>query len=372
MDRNNHLIAMTFALILLGGLIGSFLASPSGAWKALTGSEGSFGERVEENLQSTLPLHEQLQSLKVTTKLLSGLQEIDSLFFTSQRLIENLTVEDASIGERNKAAVITFAQNNSLTRAVMLIPTACSIHKELLPENAILFDQKGWLESFHELLGQGVYSVDAYTPLYDARKENLFYRTDSRPTQLAGYKLYLALADRLGYDPLPLTSFSIEPLAYDCYGDLYSRWGNGGIRGDTVTAYLPLSAAAPCLVQHRAAEGITATYYTLYPAQAVTSGGDMDVILGGSSPRIDVTTYGERSRSLLIFGDSDALCLIPFLSLHYSSVTLVNPAECSQEMMEALAQEEHDQVMYAFSLSTFIQEDLSVGLQTYSTAKNAD
>lgn len=365
MNRSNQLIAFVFALVLLGGLLGSFLASPRDLWKAVTGDEGTFGERLETVLQTNLPLHEELRNWRVSLKLLGGQQEIDSIFYGKHQLIENLTVKDPAVGERNKAALTQFARQSTDVSCLMLVPTACSILQQLLPDNAILFDQKGWLETCYQELSQSFYTIDAYSILFAARDENLYYRTDPRPTQLAGYKLYVALGDRLGYPAQPLSTFSITPLAHDCYGSLYARWNNGGVHSDTVTAYLPLDASFSYEIVHRAPDGVTATYYTLYPAQAALVGNDMDRILGGASPRIDITTYGGPKRSLLLFGDDAALCLVPFLSLHYSSITVVNPTGCSQAMMQELAGESYDQTLFVFSTETLLQQDIAAPLNYY-------
>ena len=368
MKRKKAFISLVYIVVLLGGMLGSFLVSPSTAWETLTGEEGSFGERVETALKANLPLHEELRSFKVSIKLLSGQKEIDNIFFVDHRLIENLTVQDETLADSNRRALQSFVQKFPIVPSLMLIPTACSIDQQLLPSNAILFDQKGWLEKIDQELSQFCYPIDAYSPLFASREESLFYRTDSRPTQLAGYKLYAALGDRLGFIPLPFSAFSIEPLAYGCYGNLYSRWNNGGVRADTVTAYLPVSQDFSYRVTHQSPDGITATYYTLYPRQATVLGNDIDQILGGSSARIDIKSYGIAERRLLIVGDDYADCLVPYLALHYSDITVINPTLCSKGMMEQLSDESYDQIFLAFSTASFLNMDLSTPISYYLKA----
>ena len=250
----------------------------------------------------------------------------------------------------------------------MFIPTASCIDRALLPPNAILFDQTAFLETAYADLYSSFYTVDAYGILSEAAGENLFYRTENLPTQLAAFKLYRALGERLGYTPLPLSEFAIVPLRYDCYGSLYAHWGNGGVRGDTVSAYLPAARTVSPRVVHRAPDGILATYYTFYPLSAPAAGGDMDCIMGGLSPRIDISNPRAPGRSLLVVGDRYALPLLPFFALHFDRITLIAPPLCSDGMMEALAGEEFDQTLVLSSVEGILQEDWSPALSAYCEA----
>ncbi len=368
MERKNQLVALIFSLVLVIGLVGSFLGSPGEAFETLTEREGSYGSRVEAFLKKNLPFREELQKWKVSLKLISGLKEIDSIFFTENRLIENLTVEDPAIGPKNIDALRRFGSLTDPAPTLMFIPTASCIHRPLLPKNAILFDQAGFLEQSYHDLHRSFYTVDAYDILSACADENLFYRTESLPSQLAGYKLYAALGERLSYTPLPLSDFAITPLRYDCYGTLYARWGNGGVRGDAITAYLPAKRSPSYRVLHSDPGGVRATYYTLYPLSASMTGQDMDCILGGLSPRIDIENYAAFPRRLLVLGDRYALPLLPFLSLHYSEIAFLSPADCSDTMMEALAAESFDQVLVLSSVEGILNEDWSAALEAYRVA----
>ena len=72
--------------------------------------------------------------------------------------------------------------------------------------------------------------LNAYPLLEENGDSRLFYRTDSRPTQLTGYLLYQALGQALDYFPYAKDSFSNTPLRYDCTGDLYARWSYDKVR----------------------------------------------------------------------------------------------------------------------------------------------
>lgn len=372
MGIKDRILASVFAAALVFGLGGAILSAPRPMWNIFTQKDesGQSGcARLETVLQSNIPFHAALSNWEVSLRLLSGQREIDHLFFTNNRLIENIQVAGEETADRNLEALRHFADVSSGSAPCLaLIPTACAIQQELLPDNAILFNQKSWIEKSYETLSQELYLVEVYPAFYNARGEELYYRTDSRTTTVAGYKLYTLLAERLNFYAKPLSDFSIVPLAYDCLGDLYARWGNGGVRPDAVSAYVPADGAPACRVVHSDAGGVTDVYYSFFPEEASVDGSGIDCILGGESPRIDVTAYQSPTRSLLIFGDQDILSAVPFLSLHYSRITIVNPADCSDQMLTALAAQPYDQTLFAFSASTFLTRDLATPLAWYEAA----
>lgn len=366
--KKQKIFAAVYAALLLFGCFGSLLPNFSGFSAALSGREGAFGSRIEQYLRDNLPLHETLVGARTGLKLLGGLREIDGIFYADYSLIENLTLQDISVSENNCAALVEYAAALPASPVAMLLPSACAIEQYLLPAAAVLFDQQSWLYRTNSLLSNCCTTIDAYGMLEEHCKDRLFYRTDPRMTQLAGYRLYALLAGSLGYEALPFSEFSTTPLAYGCYGSLYPRWSNSGVHADTVTAYLPLDESRSYRVVHTGADGIAATYYSLYPAEAAARGTGIDTVLGGSSPQIELTAYGSPGRSLLVLGDAQSLCLLPFLALHYSHITLLTPADCTGEMLAQAAAKEYDQTLISFSVPTLLNRDIATGLQVMSAA----
>lgn len=366
--KKQKVIALIYTAVLLTGCLGTLLRSPATVWGVITGQEGTFSSRVEQYLRNNLPQHEMLLGAKTGLKLLGGLREIDGIFYADYSLIESLTVQELSLSEANRRALVEYAAALPQPPVVMLLPSACAIQQYLLPEAAVLFDQQSWLQQTNQLLAEHSTTVDAYPLLEESREDRLFYRTDPRMTQLAGYRLYGLLEGPLSYMALPFSAFSTVPIAYDCTGSLYPRWSNSGVRADTVTAYQPLEDDRSYCVVHTAPDGVAATYYSLYPTEAATRGNDIDVVLGGSSPRIDLTAYGSPEGRLLMLGDPQSLCLLPFLSLHYGNITLLMTADCSEDMLAQAAAEQFDRVLVAYSAPTLLNRDLAAGLHTMAAA----
>lgn len=67
----------------------------------------------------------------------------------------------------------------------------------------------------------------------------------------------------------------------------------------------------------------------------------MDCILGGPAAIIAVTAEGSIPRSLLILGDEEALCVVPYLAAHYDRITYVDVTRCSEEQLLPLVGAEY-------------------------------
>ena len=326
-----RIIALIYAVLLFGGLLGSLFLTGHFAGD-YTAAEGTPGARTETALRQNLPLRDALKRWKTTLLMLGGVQELDGIYFTGEGLIENLTVTDEALGEKNLAALQDYCREAE--PYTVLLPSACAISSQLLPEAALLFDQETWLQNAAAALSPLCREVlNAYPLLEENGDSRLFYRTDSRPTQLTGYLLYQALGQALDYFPYAKDSFSNTPLRYDCTGDLYARWSYDKVRADVVTALLPLEDSRSYTITHTAADGTVTRWNTLYPLEG-TAG--IDCILGGPAAIIAVTAEGSIPRSLLILGDENALCVIPYLALHYDRITYVDVTRCSEEQLAAI------------------------------------
>lgn len=354
--KRYRIIALVYAVLLFGGLLGSlFLTGEFG--DDFAAAEGGFGSKAEAALRENLPMRDALKSWKTTLLMMGGVQEMDGIYFTGEGLIENLTVENDAQGEANLAALEDYCRSHTVS--AMLLPSACAISSRLLPEAALLFDQESWLQNAASRLSALCPQViNGYPLLAEHSGSRLFYRTDTRPTQLTGYLLYRALGAVLDYYPYEKDSFTNTPLRYDCTGDLYARWSYDKVRPDVVTALLPLEDSRSYRLMRTSAGGSVTLTDTLYPMEGTTG---IDCILGGNAARITVTVQGSTDRSLLILGDEYALCVIPYLALHYGSITYVDVTRCNDEMLAAAADAACDRTLLLYGAPTLLNDDLTAG-----------
>ena len=168
-----RIIALIYAVLLFGGLLGSLFLTGHFAGD-YTAAEGTPGARTETALRQNLPLRDALKRWKTTLLMLGGVQELDGIYFTGEGLIENLTVTDEALGEKNLAALQDYCREAE--PYTVLLPSACAISSQLLPEAALLFDQETWLQNAAAALSPLCREVlNAYPLLEENGDSRLFY-----------------------------------------------------------------------------------------------------------------------------------------------------------------------------------------------------
>lgn len=360
MNGKKRLLPLGFMMILCGITLSAVLRDTAGAADVLRKGwdhPAILAEALEEFLQENLPFREELRGGVLRLRMLGGSPEQDGIFLVEDGLVENLIVtENTALHRNNTRQILAVMEGSSSPAYFMLIPTACAIYQDKLPEYTPLYNQRGYIENTYKQFYGTASTVDAYNALLYSDSDYLYYRTENGLTTLGGYALYQALGTRLGFIPRPLSQFEVSYDVHDYYGELYQRWGYGGVRGDIITTCRDTQGGTVSRVLNW--ERFTQkTYYTLYPREAAASGEGMDVILGGPAPRIEITTEGGRSSSLLVLGDRTALSYLPFLAGHYQKITFLDLSLLTDSEIGAFDPSDYTQVLFAYSMDTYLNTE---------------
>lgn len=360
MKSKKRLMPLGFIALMAGLLIAAVVNDPGGAWQVLRQGWDHptvFAEALEEFLGQNLPFREELRGEALRLRMLGGGAEQNGLFLVEDGLIPNLTVtSDTTVHRSNTRRILSTIREADPPAYLMLIPTSCAIYQDKLPSYAPLYQQRSFIESTYKQFYGSAVTVDAYNALLYSDSSYLYYRTEDNLTSLGGYALYQALAPRLGFTAKPLQQFQVSYDVHDYYGDLYRRWGYGGVRPDTIATYQDVlsGSASRVLSWERFTQR---SYGTLYPKEAAAVGDGMDVILGGYAPRIDITTEGGRSSSLLVLGDRTALSYLPFLAGHYQKITFLDFSLLTASEIGAFDPNDYTQILFAYSLDTYLNTE---------------
>ena len=360
MTGKKRLLPLGFMALLCGIALAAILRDPGGA--ALVLRQGwdhpaVLAEQLEDFLRENLPFREELRGTVLRLRMLGGSSEVDGVFLVGDGLVENLQVTDnTALHRANTRQILSVMERSSSPAYFMLVPTACAIYQDRLPEYAPLYNQRGYIENTYKQFYGTASTVDAYNALLYSDSDYLYYRTENSLTTLGGHALYQALGARLGFTPRPLSQFEVSFEDHDYYGSLYRRWGYGGVRGDVIATCRDVQspAATRVLNWERYSQR---TYHTLYPREAAASGDALDVILGGPAPRIEITTEGGRSSSLLVLGDRTVLSALPFLAGHYGKVTFLDLSLLTDSEIGEFDPDDYTQILFAYSMDTYLNTE---------------
>ena len=330
--------------------------------------DGEFSTQLETFAAENIPAQSLLKQMAVSVRLAGGAAEIDGVLVGDTMLMKNIQPPDEAVTAANQRAILNFADQNDRPTYVMLLPTACAIKQQELPEYINLFNQRSYIDSVYTEMSGSVSVVDTYLKLLSGMEEYIYYRTTDNLTAKGGYLVYEQLGMRLGISPLrTLDQFDIDYSDDYFYGELYEQLPVDRIQPDRVLLYRFSKYRREYQVTHYD-HGEARTYYTLFPeftAQLSGYKGGNDLILGGLSPVITLKSSTSSDNSLVIFADETVLSYIPFLLVHYSDIAIIDVEHATPEDLAAVKLEDYNQVLIGVSVDTFMHEDMHTVLSSY-------
>ena len=311
-------------------------------------------EQMEEYLSENMPGKLALGRLKHRLLVWGGLEEFDGFFFKEGKLIKNYAPDDENGITGNLQNIFDFILQKQMPSYIMLIPTACVVCQEDVPELADIFNQKTMIDTVYSAFSGNAITVDAYGALFRNREKYIYYNTDPLVTSLGGYYLYNELAGKLGKTPSGMSGFDVTYAGYGFYGSLYKEMPMDGVKSDVISLYSYKSYDRNYTVTHYK-EGYTYSYDSLYVPEFESTENKTDIILGGLSPIVTIETSRPYKDELLIFGDETAKSYVPFLANHYAKITVVSLDKLTPELAQTIEIDQYRQVLFAYSAETFAE-----------------
>lgn len=318
---------------------------------------GSFAQGTEDYLSDHFAGHDGWISLKTETELLSGKRESNDVYILADRLVEKIPAPDEKVTDKSVDAIKLFAAENDVSPYIMLVPTQAEIYKDELPANAPNPDQQEFISDIYARLEGSAVPIDVYSVLSANRNDYIYYRTDHHWTTKGAFIAYTAACKKMGFTPLTEDRYDIDHASSSFRGTFYSKTLYGGIAPDTVDIWLPSeNAKQPSLEIYSSFGEEPVIHEGLYFREFLGVKDKYSAFLGTNQPMADIRT-GNGGESLLIFKDSYAHCLVPFLTEHFSRITLVDMRYIQTSYSDVIDVSDYDRVMFLYNASTFMSDE---------------
>lgn len=322
----------------------------------------SFMDDIETYFSDHLAGREGWVIAKNTMERLVGKEEINGVFTLNGQMIQVFKEYDRENIADNMAAISSFAQKHpELPCSIMLAPTAQEMNYSSMPSYGGYLSQKTFIEDCYKQ-AEGLTTIDCLSFLSGHKNDYIFYRTDHHWTSLGAYYAYCAAAKTLGYTSYSLNDFNIESASADFRGTLYSKTLDNGVTPDTIN-YYHLKNGEP-KVKMTIFDGSKETVYdSLYVRDYLEVKDKYSSFTGSNSPIINIETDVDNGKSLLLIKDSYAHSLVPFLSKHYSKITMVDMRYINTGLQMFLDVNEYDQALFMFNTISFAEDEDIVKIQ---------
>ena len=296
--------------------------------------------------------------LKNKTEATIGKTEISGVFTYDDRMIQVWKGYDEELFNQQIAAMNGFAERHKdIPIYLMLVPNAQEIYSNTLPSVAVIGNQKSYIRDVYDSLTEFDGFIDAYSSLSSHKSSYIYYRTDHHWTSYGAYLGYVEAASTLGYTPIDNGQFTIEHASNSFRGTLFSKTLDTTITPDVIDFYSLGEQEPELTLSVMQGNGSFKDYDSLYFRSYLDKKDKYSAFLGPNMPIVNIETKLENNdSSLLILKDSYAHSMIPFLTKHYSKITVVDLRHINVDFQNFISLDDYDQVLFLYNVITFSED----------------
>lgn len=320
--------------------------------------DGSTQDDIEDYLKDQVAFRDFWMMLRTDILKLFGKSEINGVYRgKDDYLIEKIVDEEISEKsvEKNVECVNDFLEFYSTSKdvkslSVMIIPTSGYMLKDKLPANAMMFDQKKYLDGFKESFSKYNY-VDVSDEAVDGVGvgEN-YYKTDHHWTSVGAMNAASLYLDSIGMERVA-DQGEFKPVTEDFRGTLYSKIMDRGAAYDTIDRfYFNNEPDLSVQINGEDADGI-------FFDEKLEIKDQYRYFFGDNYGQVDIDAAGNHSgRKLLIIKDSFANSFTPLLTTSFDKITMVDMRFFEGELNELCTKGGYTDVLVLYNISNFVTD----------------
>lgn len=311
--------------------------------------DGSYMNDFEEYTLSQLPIRDMFVRLKAGISQCLGLRENKGIVLgkNGQLVAKNMSVDSRL--HKNIDLIAEFARSTDQNIYVAVAPTVEYVLEDELPAGMPYLDEK---ECERELdkKTKGLHNlekVDITSSLLEHKDEYLYYKTDHHWTTEGAYLAYIQIAKALGKEPIDIEKLQKHEIN-GFYGTYFSKFKGFGIEPDTILYYDIPVGQLYCDEKQ---------YESLYDISKADAYDKYSLFMRGNYGISKVTSSSVKDGSqLVVFKDSYANCLIPFLSSNYETIVVIDLRYFGENVADLLKEYKKADVLMLYNW-LFLNED---------------
>jgi len=329
-------------------------------------TNGTFMKEFETYISDQFVLRNHFVASKRRYEVLSGKEQNHGILMCDDGyLIENTSELTWANIDSNIEGINTIAKIKRYNVNVAIVPTAYEIMKETLPFNAYTNSYDMLTEELSQKI-KNASIIDTKPILENHKEEYLYYYSDHHQTANGSYWLYVALANKLGYEPYEAEDFNIEKMADKFKGTQWSNSGFARTKEDIIYKYT-LKDGSDAFVDFPAEEK---SLETLYNENALKQKDKYMFYLDGNHSVAEVKSQCGTGKKLAIIKDSYAHSLVPFLANHYSEIYLVDLRYFTEDVFRYLYSCNVEDVLVLYNQNTFMTDNNLAKLTDYAKSSS--
>ena len=280
-----------------------------------------------------------------------------SAFFVIVIMFAAYTLVMGRHGSESEKADSSDIRHNAQTYVSNNFPLS-SNWKSLRTTMFVMTGKKNFDNIYYDLDSR-IDTIDTFFPMYSARNNYVYYRTDRKWTSFGAYFAYADGIKELGFEPVVLSNYDQEYTSNSYYGGLYSELCYNSIGADRVNIFRSKYKTTVDSVELYREDQVLTSKSVYFRSALKTADKTAIFLQGDNFTKATVKTTAEDAPKLLIIKGSYANTLVPFLTPHYSEITLVDPDKLKEEgktLSDVADTSAYDQILFMYDCDQFADE----------------
>lgn len=320
---------------------------------------GDYQAELEQAADDQIAARDRFTALATYTMRKLGYRDIGDTYLGSEETyIAKTTSEDIEMFRymENLRYVEYLSGQYPGQVSLMLVPSAGTILRDRLPKYAPYYQADSMYHAAEV--------VCATTGLLDLRQSlqlqqeilnsdetggSVYFRTDHHWTLPGAYQGYVAYTSARQRDPLEYQAFCPEAVTEEFYGTLYSKVLDQTIRPDVMYAASEIGETTSVVCDGKKRESI-------YDSSKLKIKDKYAYFFGGNYGEVRIRTKAEQGGCLVIFKDSFANSMVPFLLQDYEEIVMIDLRYYRSSVAELLEEWDDPEILILYEMSNFAEE----------------
>lgn len=326
---------------------------PAFSWRSFL--EGELQEKWERMVNDQFPGRDVLTATASLGQRAIGLRDVGETYIGENNYyFSKKTDDDIDMFRYMENLRYIEYLSNALEQpaALLLVPSAGTILSDELPAYAPFYNADAMYKA-GKAVCKSTHLLDMRDGLKGLKQMDMYgdtyFHTDHHWSLHGAYAGYEALCQEFDFEEKAYGYFEPEVVSSDFLGTLHSRVLDGNAKPDKLYAATNIPPLVSVKCDNRSVDGI-------YDKRKLQEKDKYAYFFGGNYGKVTIQTKNTTGRELLLFKDSFANSLVPFLLEEYDEITMID-LRYSRESVESILQEKNDaDVVVLYEMSSFAED----------------
>lgn len=307
-------------------------------------ADGSYMRKYEDYVNDQLPFRDQFIKLKALSEIALFKLENNGIAKGKESYLFTKNTGDTAVFDKNIDIIIQFLSDCSNDATVAIVPNACGVLDDFVPTGFPNVDQEEKLDELYgnKSLLKVARVVDLKSVLKAHEDEYIYYRTDHHFTTDGAYYAYGEISE----NPVELSSLN-KSTSDDFLGTLYAKYKGLNIKPDYISYYdIPVKSY---VTDGTMRDG-------LYDMDKLSVFDKYGMFMWGNFGECDIESFADNGKKLIVFKDSYANSVLPFLTFDYSYIKVIDLRYYKGSVSELMDANKDSNVLFLYNFD-FMNED---------------